>query len=551
VLTPESVSFKPPSQSQSHSDTPPAESGAFILSEPFVPSSVSPRQLVDQQPLHHEAYEQKANMNGATTGYADHGGMQHVQQNPYNAPMGHPSDYSQRRRAPEKRVDYLYPAQLPSTEMVPENPKKSSSFFINDRLKHDLINRSVLIQEQPSPATSSSTPQGVHTYHSLVPLEDLSAAHDSPIKMFGHALSTYKATNAVDGMAYVLRRLEGFRLVNEKAMAVVERIKQIPHPNIINLREVFTTKDFGDHSLVFVYDYHPGAVTLQQHHFARHKEERIEERVLWSYVIQLSSALRVMHNQGLACRVVHPSKILVTGKNRLRFNCVGVFDMITFDSANQNHSQMVSRYQQDDLISFGRVIVALACGSLIVLQKDHLQSSLDFIARNYSQDLITLVLYLFSQPNAQHMKSVNDLMPFIGARFYHEVDQSKLHADRLEHELSKEMDNGRLLRLVVKLGFINERPEYMGDPQWSETGDRYLLRLFRNYVFHQVDDIGRPLLDLGHVVQTLNKMDAGVQERIQLMSADGQTLLVVSYGDLKRCLIQVIQELKSSSGIAK
>jgi hypothetical protein len=29
----------------------------------------------------------------------------------------------------------------------------------------------------------------------------------------------------------------------------------------------------------------------------------------------------------------------------------------------------------------------------------------------------------------------------------------------LETELMKELDNGRLLRLLVKLGFINERPE--------------------------------------------------------------------------------------------
>jgi hypothetical protein len=33
--------------------------------------------------------------------------------------------------------------------------------------------------------------------------------------------------------------------------------------------------------------------------------------------------------------------------------------------------------------------------------------------------------------------------------------------DRLEGELMSELENGRLVRLLVKFGFINERPEYM------------------------------------------------------------------------------------------
>ena len=47
------------------------------------------------------------------------------------------------------------------------------------------------------------------------------------------------------------------------------------------------------------------------------------------------------------------------------------------------------------------------------------------------------------------------------------------------------MENGRLLRLLVKLGFVNERPEGDVDAQWAETGDRYLLKLLRDHVFHQ------------------------------------------------------------------
>lgn len=42
----------------------------------------------------------------------------------------------------------------------------------------------------------------------------------------------------------------------------------------------------------------------------------LPENILWSYIVQLSSALRLMHANGLACRVVDPSKIIVTDKSR-------------------------------------------------------------------------------------------------------------------------------------------------------------------------------------------------------------------------------------------
>lgn len=44
------------------------------------------------------------------------------------------------------------------------------------------------------------------------------------------------------------------------------------------------------------------------------------------------------------------------------------------------------------------------------------------------------------------------------------------------------------------------------DPNWAETGDRYLLKLFRDYLFHQVTPEGAPWVDLAHVVQSLNKV---------------------------------------------
>lgn len=52
------------------------------------------------------------------------------------------------------------------------------------------------------------------------------------------------------------------------------------------------------------------------------------------------------------------------------------------------------------------------------------------------------------------------------------------------------------------------------DCTWSETGDRYMLKLFRDYLFHSVAADGRPWLDHAHIVQCLNKLDAGSMERV-------------------------------------
>ncbi|KAF4528785.1 hypothetical protein B566_EDAN017117 [Ephemera danica] len=197
--------------------------------------------------------------------------------------------------------------------------------------------------------------------------------------------------------------------------------------------------------------------------------------------------------------------------------------------------------QQDDLSALGRLVLALACKSLLGVQRENLQTSMELVTRSYSNDLRNLIVYLLS--NQQRGRSVTDLMPMIGARFYTQLDSVQLRCDLMENEVAKEVENGRLCRLLVKLGTINERPELNMDPTWSETGDRYMLKLFRDYMFHQVTEEGRPWLDMAHVVNCLNKLDAGTQDKVYLMSRDEQSVLVVSYAELKHCLEQSFTDI--------
>ena len=62
---------------------------------------------------------------------------------------------------------------------------------------------------------------------------------------------------------------------------------------------------------------------------------------------------------------------------------------------------------------------------------------------------------------------------------------------------------------------VNERPELdaslagsgAANPSsgWAETGERYYLKLFRDYVFHQVDANGHPVTDLAHVLMNVKE----------------------------------------------
>jgi hypothetical protein len=58
----------------------------------------------------------------------------------------------------------------------------------------------------------------------------------------------------------------------------------------------------------------------------------------------------------------------------------------------------------------------------------------------------------------------------LGERVFMEADSQQLYADALTGELGRELENGRLLRVLVKLSTVTERPEQDSDPQWSETG---------------------------------------------------------------------------------
>ncbi|KAG8186382.1 hypothetical protein JTE90_026800 [Oedothorax gibbosus] len=491
--------------------------------------------------------------------------------------------YSQEETNPSE----MSPLIMPDVNVYSGNPAhiehmrlkaNAPSFFLPDELRMDILHRHHLALAEANPESHPDLPAEVDAYHKLCPLEPPGGENPMKSSTFGYVTSVYKAANIKTGTYYCLRRVHGFRVSSSKCVSIVEAWKKLQHSNLVHLREVFTTKAFGDNSMVFVHDYHPGADTLMNLYFnqspttpavngylptycsevdgllscmppktgvnsLRQHAGLLPESLIWGYIVQLSSVLRSIHAAGLACRAFDPSKILVTGKSRLRLNCCGIFDVLTYDPNQPNPKQVASHFQQEDLMAFGKIVLALACNNLSAVKRTNLNNSLELVARNYSADLRNLILYL----HQTRPRSINDIMPMIGARFYTQLDAAQMRSDVIENELAKEVQNGRLFRLLLKLGTITERAELNMDHSWAETGDRYLLKLFRDYLFHQVTEDGRPWVDTAHVVQCLNKLDAGVSEKICLMARDELNVLVVSYAELKECFESSFNEVMNAA----
>ena len=295
---------------------------------------------------------------------------------------------------------------------------------------------------------------------------------------------------------------------------------------------------FGENSLILVSDYHPESLTLQQHHSnsykvgtSRRTSQYVPEKLLWKYIVQITNALRAIHTQGMSARLVAADKILVTDEDRIRFNGCAIADIL-----NPTDQAPVD-LQREDLGYLGSLIVSLGTP----LAKNR---ALEHFERSYSQPLRDTVGWLL---HAGDERNVMSLVTRIGPATMECFNIAESDDDMLQAYLNRELENSRLLRLLLKLGTINERPEYTKDPLWDDYGPRGKLTLFRDYVFHQVDEQGRPVQDMGHMLACLNKLDAGLDEKIKLETRDGKNILLVSFKEMKQMIESAFQDLMRRS----
>jgi len=454
---------------------------------------------------------------------------------------------------------HLYASLGPRRDQITPYQRTTADFFIPDDLREDLQRKAeATLQTFPN----STLPQNVDNhFHSLVALDTVNSRTSAT---FGYPSWIYKATSSIDGNMYALRRIEGFRLTSDQAINTKAAWKKVVNGNVVRVHDAFTTQAFGDRSLVVVVDYHPLAQTVADKFFSRaavasRANQIVPEQEIWSYIVQLANGLKSIHSSGLAARTLVPSKVLVTSKNRMRLSGCSVLDIVQFEQASS-----LAGLQQADLRDLGRLIVDIAARNSTA--HNNPAKALELVSRSYTDRLRACLQWLLSPPQidpqtateetlaASADYNVNTLISNISDHVMTTLDSSLSQNDDLSSNLMTELENGRLVRLLTKLNTILERPESApannsnnnnnpssgGAPlntpsnAWSETGERYYLKLFRDYVFHQVDHEGRPVLDLGHQISCLNKLDAGIDERIQLVSREEQNVFIVSYRELKR-----------------
>lgn len=466
-----------------------------------------------------------------------------------------------------------WPPTPTSTAPAPAAP---TDMYANGGLRESARAEVAVLLGRAHPALA--VPELVGAYYAVVPLEP------GPRPAFGRAggphTLTYKAVSAARGTATALVRVVGAPPAGSvQIQKVGQAWRNVRHPALLCLKEVFTTRQFGAaaaagsastgvlpaNEVVFAYEFASRADTLHNVFLGGmppdHRFHRLAESTLWAIASQLLSALAIVHANRLALRdALSTARVLVTGRNRVRVSCVGLSDAFdpqgadhvpaTGPGARHTNQDRAAALQREDLANLGVILATLALRIDPKLVRSGVMMCSDDIIVDglrrcpYSEDFAALVGTLRSAARPGAQVSTTQVLSLVGPRMAQELGNVWTHCDALESKLFVEFDSSRMFQLMGLLGFVNERSDAGVEPQWSETGDRYLLKLFRDYVFHRVDAHGNPVLDMAHVVECLSRLDVGSPEQILLSSRDGSSLLVATYEDLRRCLRQAIDELR-------
>ena len=319
----------------------------------------------------------------------------------------------------------------------------------------------------------------------------------------------------------------------------------LQNSSIVTFHNVFSTQDLGDSSLIAVSDYHPNSATLAESYsmlngtsFARRNIPNVPEKMLWNYIVQISNSIRAMHSANLAPRLIDASKMLLTDEGRVLFNGCALADIL--DSSDES---LFDR-QRKDLVDFGDLIIWLAT-------VQHPNKAIEMSLRNYHPRLTQAVQWLQQPPSADQSANVyhtiENFISMISSYVLDSFDATLNLDDTLHFHLNRELENSRMVRLLIKIDSINERPEYEEDPAWQIYGSRGQIKLFRDYVFHQVDNQGRPVLNMGHIIACMNKLDVGIDEKIQLTTRDNKNIIIVTYREMKQLIEGAWSDLRRRS----
>lgn len=437
-------------------------------------------------------------------------------------------------------VNFLLYAPPPPPHI--ELNKKSNERTVNDLFIDNSLREYLQLKNEESLKSVSNNeldlPSHVGVYHSLYPIDH---NFEYSTKSFGYTSMVYKCMSNEDGKLYTMRRLQNVPITSASVLKSVKKWKKLDCANCVKVYDVFTTRAFNDNSLILIYDYYPMSLTLLENHFMSFpgkNPDLITEDCLWNYTTQLLNAIIEVNKLGFNIGSLDPSKIILTNKGRIRLSALSI-DTILKDvkKSNENDKEILTEKEKEfvnheaqDLLALGKLIFFLAKSTSFVQTKS--ENPKDIISElKYSKKFIEMLMYLFDEN-----PTFDSFQTLVSPMILKIMNGLQNSSDVMESALTSELENARLVRLFAKLDFICERPEVVKDGSWSETGERYPIKLFKDYVFHQIDERGKPVVDLTHVINCMNKLDAGVEENLLLVSPDEMTCLIMSYKDLKELI---------------
>ncbi|KAK6462061.1 component of Pab1p-stimulated poly(A) ribonuclease [Scheffersomyces coipomensis] len=426
----------------------------------------------------------------------------------------------------------------------------SSLLFIKNDLRESIQQKNEATLQTLS---HSNLPDHISTYHSLVPID---RNYETLSKVWQLPSSIYKVYNNMDGNPYVLRRIEHHHpIINELPFKTIKKWKSIKNSNLVSIYDAFTTMSFGGKSsLILIYDFYPNSNTLIDHHKKNGlRSEIITEDILWNYLIQLINVLQVIHEKGLAARSsMDLNKIIVTNKNRIRLSSCGISDILDEDNYKEKedgyefdpeeYKTKLKQYQLEDIKNLGKILFELSLLTIPINLRygnefdqviKHFKFSEEFIRVLRILNFDVTPQFSLIKFNEQYLIRTNKLFLILN-----NLQDSN---DFVESQLSTELENSRLFRLLTKINFIIERPEL--NPEVNNN--RYIIKLFRDFIFFQFDEFGKPIIELSRVLTNLNKLDAGIEEKLLLVSRDEKNCIIVSYKELRDIIDSLFRGITS------
>ncbi|SCU94523.1 LAFA_0F22320g1_1 [Lachancea sp. 'fantastica'] len=401
------------------------------------------------------------------------------------------------------------------------NERSPEMLFIPNDIREEMLKKNqASLQVFPS---GGNLPEIVGDYFGLVPLEFHNRVTNKD-RYQGHQNSLYKVFSNFDGKIYIMRRIHDVKITETAQISQpFQRWKNLVNPSVVEVRDVFITRAFNDASLCVVHDYFPQSNSLYETHFISYNPVPIAQELLWSYLVQLCSALQAAHSSNLAFNNICLDKVIVTGNpGRIKIGDSCVHDVLHFQEDVD-----VTQQQQKDFADIGLMLRDL---SAKIVGSGQDVNNVETLA--IDEDFRLVLQYLLDSNNAEP-KSLAKLLPMFAHKILSVTSALQTYAEYSESILARELENARLFRLMCKLNFIFGRTESRIDINWSEAGERFPIVLFYDYVFHQTNESGKPVMDLTHVLRCLNRLDAGTSERIMLVTPDEMNCIIISYKELK------------------